>query len=81
MITLLQMKSVADDLKLESRRAFLALSPAQRVALVLALGERDLDFFRAAQVPALGREAARRLLERQRQCGRIHSSCHSALFS
>jgi hypothetical protein len=64
-------KSVLDDLRREDRAALLTLTPAARVALALALGERDLEAFRAAR--SLGREDAERELERQRQRGRRRS--------
>jgi hypothetical protein len=42
------MRSVADDLRTEDQAALRALSPADRVALALALGARDLEAFRLA---------------------------------
>lgn len=64
------MRSVADRLRAQDREAVLALTPAERVTLALALGARDLESFRRAQRPALRPEAAARILERQRQAGR-----------
>ncbi|OGK85443.1 MAG: hypothetical protein A2X52_17895 [Candidatus Rokubacteria bacterium GWC2_70_16] len=75
------MRSVADELRDEDRQAVLAMSPAARVALALALGERDLDLFRAARRPLLSRAEARRLLDRQRQRGRRRSGCIDALLA
>lgn len=71
------MKSVADRLRAEDRQRLLRLSPAERVALALALGERDLEAFRRAR--GVSRGDARRLLERQRQEGRRRSRCLLAL--
>ena len=74
------MRSVADRLRAEDRAALLALTPAERVALALALGERDLEIFRAAHHPPLTREKAARLLDRQRQIGRRPSRCLQELI-
>jgi hypothetical protein len=74
------MRSVADRLRLEDREAVLRLSPAERVALALSLGERDLDAFGASHRPPLPREEARRILERRRQAGRRPSACMTALI-
>jgi hypothetical protein len=74
------MRSVADRLRLEDREAVLRLSPAERVALALSLGERDLDAFGASQRPPLPREEAMRILERRRQAGRRPSGCITALI-
>jgi len=64
------MRSVVDRLRAQDREAVLALTPAERVTLALALGARDLESFRRAQEPALRPEEATRTLERQRQAGR-----------
>ena len=74
------MRSVADRLRAEDRAAFLALTPAERVALALALGARDLEIYRAAHHPPLTREEAARLLDRQRQIGRRPSRCLQELI-
>ena len=74
------MRSVADGLRREEQEALLALCPAERVALALALGERDLELFRHASRPPLGREDAGRILERQRQAGRRRSACVEAMI-
>jgi hypothetical protein len=66
---------VAGRLRSEDRRSVLALPPADRVRLALALGRRDVETFRLAQRPALTREDAVRALERQRQRGRRPSAC------
>lgn len=67
------MRSVADRLRIETREAVLALTPADRLALALALGVRDVESFRRAQVPPLSSEEAVRVLERRRQAGRRRS--------
>ncbi|HTO12690.1 MAG TPA: hypothetical protein VMQ51_14035 [Candidatus Binatia bacterium] len=69
------MRSVVDALKDEERRAVAALTPAERVALALRLGARDLETFRLAHDPPLGVAEARRRLRRQRQQGRLASRC------
>lgn len=67
------MRSVVDRLRIETREAVLALPPADRLALSLALGARDLDSFRRAHDPPLSPEDATRILERRRQAGRRRS--------
>ena len=75
------MSGVAERLRLEDRRALAALTPGQRVALALALGERDLEMFRNAQRPPLSRRDAARILDRQRQVGRRRSRCHETVIA
>jgi len=75
------MSGVAERLRLEDRRALAALTPAERVALALALGERDLELFRNARRPPLSRRDAERLLGRQRQVGRRRSRCHETVIA
>lgn len=72
------MQSVADDLRQELEDEVNALSIEERLALILRLGERDLDLY--AQANGLDRETARRALERQRQVGRTPSKCMSDLI-
>ncbi len=74
------MRSVADLLRAEDRAAVEALSPAERVALALALGRRDLETFRLAQQPPLDPADAARILERRRQTGRRSSGCIEELI-
>jgi len=69
------MRSVLDDVKEEERRALSALTAAERVALALRLGARDLETFRLAHDPPLSVEEARRRLRHQRQVGRLPSRC------
>lgn len=74
------MRSVADLLRAEDREALLALTPAERVALALALGARDLEAFRAAQRPQPNPVDAARVLERRRQAGRRPCRCIEELI-
>lgn len=74
------MRSVADLLRAEDRAAVAALSPAERVALALALGERDLQAFRLAHQPPLDRGEAAHRLQRRRQVGRRPSRCLEELL-
>ena len=74
------MRSVADLLRAEDRAAIEALSPGERVALALALGQRDLEAFRLAQEPLLDPAEAARVLERRRQAGRRPSRCIEELI-
>jgi hypothetical protein len=69
------MRSVLDALKDDERRALAAMTPAERVALALRLGARDLETFRLAHDPPLTVEEARRQLRQQRQRGRRRSRC------
>ena len=74
------MRSVVDCLRREDREALLRLSPAERVALALALGERDLEAFRVARRQPTSRSEAIRTLERRRQAGRRPAACVTALI-
>ena len=67
-------------LRAEDRAAIEALSPGERVALALALGQRDIEVFRLAQEPPLDPAAAARVLERRRQAGRRPSRCIEELI-
>lgn len=69
----MRMPSVADELKKRERAEVSALSFPERVALVLSLGERELERFRRAR--GLERRDAMRLLQRRRQAGRIPCKC------
>lgn len=62
------MKSVADELRLETRRGVDRMSPGERLELALSLGEDDLQLFCSAQ--GLDREEALRRLRIQRARGR-----------
>jgi hypothetical protein len=68
------MRSVADDLRDESRRRLAELSPAARIALALALGDEDLAALCEARQISAG--AARAILARSRRAGRQPSCCH-----
>jgi hypothetical protein len=69
------MRSVADDLRDEDRRALLGLTADARVRLALELGDRGLDAFRLAHEPPLDRATAARVLARRRQASRRASRC------
>ena len=58
----------------------LTLSAAERVALALRLGERDLESFRRAASAAASRDSATRELERRRQAGRRRSACIESII-
>jgi len=72
------MRSVADDLREEDRKAFLALSYEERLKLVLRLGEEGIERFRQAH--GLDRETAVRIMQRQKQAGRTPSKCMSEII-
>ncbi|MBI1736840.1 MAG: hypothetical protein HYR51_16860 [Candidatus Rokubacteria bacterium] len=69
------MRSVADALRREDRAALSRLTPAERVALALALGARDIELFRKSQTPVPMPAEALRTIERRRQAGRRPSAC------
>jgi hypothetical protein len=62
------MRSVADDLRGESIREAAKLTPLERIALALRLGERDIALYRA--VHGVGDEEARKAFARARAVGR-----------
>ena len=72
------MRSVADDLRQKDRAAVLKLTPEERIALALRLGERDLEIFCRAQ--GLDRKEAIRVLQRRRQAGRRPSRCMTEII-
>ena len=69
------MRSVADDLRREQRQELSRLTPAERVALALRLGRRDVETFAATQGMTL--EEARARLRQRGQRGRRASRCMS----
>jgi hypothetical protein len=69
----------AETLRNAERERVAALSPAERVALALELGEQDLGLLAANG--GQGREEARRALERRRQARRRRSGCLDALLA
>jgi hypothetical protein len=71
------MRSIADALRADTRAQDAALTPAERVARALDLGDRDADLF--AKLHTIPVAEARRQLARQRQHGRRRSVCHDAL--
>lgn len=64
---------VAEALRQEQMREVLAMTPTERVELAFALGERDLEFFMAAN--RLSRDEALAQIDRSRQAGRRYSRC------
>jgi hypothetical protein len=68
------MRSVADDLRDETRRQTAVLTPDGRVRLALELGDADVAALSSArQVSA---EHARALIARSRRVGRHPSQAH-----
>jgi len=74
------MRSVADDLKRADSEAMAASTPAERLALAFALGDRDLRLFAQSHSPPLSLDAARRELERRRQAARTPCACIEELI-
>jgi hypothetical protein len=71
-------RSVADELRQRDREEVRKLSPEERIALALELGERDLEIF--CRFQGLDRKEALRLLERRRQAGRRYSRCMTEII-
>ena len=67
------MTSVAHLLRQSALEQVLQLSPAERIALALRLGDADLNLL--CRYRGLDLDEAQRLLERQRQVGRRFSRC------
>lgn len=65
------MRSVADDLRSETREAAARLTADQRIALAMTLGDDDVAMYRAMH--RLTDEAARTAVRRTRAVGRIPS--------
>ena len=63
--------SVADQLREDNRRRLLRLTPAERIALALRLGEEDIHLYAAAH--DVSRFEARARLRRTRHFGRQRS--------
>ncbi|HVT57141.1 MAG TPA: hypothetical protein VHR45_01970 [Thermoanaerobaculia bacterium] len=72
------MRSVVEELRVADREMIARLSPGERVALALRLGDADLDALCRAR--RIDRATAIRLLERQRQTDRTPSACMSAMI-
>jgi hypothetical protein len=73
------MRSVADQLRAETHAAVARRAPAERIALALMLGDIDVRTF--ARARGVTEDEARRQLARQRQRGRVSSSCHERLLA
>ena len=65
------MPGVAQRLRDDQRRAVLALSPGERVALALCLGARDLESFRLAAIPSQTVAEARRTFDALAEGGKV----------
>ena len=66
------MKSVADDLRLESMRALAEMTPARRIALAHKLGDDDVALYRATH--GVSEAEARAAFRRAHAIGRIPSA-------
>ena len=66
-------RSIADDLREEDRRAVAALSVAERVSLALQLGEQSLVIYMAYH--GVDRETALEHFRARSQRGRRYSRC------
>jgi hypothetical protein len=73
------MRSVADDLREESKRVDSARTPGDRLRLALALGDADCRL--AAAYRGVTATEARRGFARARQHGRTRSACHESLLA
>jgi hypothetical protein len=71
-------RSVAQADAADTRAHDEAQSPAQRVALALALGRRDIEWY--ARANGLDPTTARLLVERRRQARRLASPCMEDLL-
>lgn len=66
-------RSVADELREEQQREILAMTPSERVELVMRLGERDVEFYMATN--KVDRAAALAAFRRAGSAGR-RPSCN-----
>jgi hypothetical protein len=73
------MRSVADDLRQDTRRADIARTPGERLRLALELGDADCRL--AAAYRGVSAAEARRGFARIRQHGRMRSACHESLLA
>ncbi len=73
------MRSVADDLRHDTRRADRDRTPAERFRLALALGDADCRL--AVAYRGVTMAEARRGFARVRQHGRIRSACHESALA
>jgi hypothetical protein len=65
------MRSIADDLRVETRAVLARLTPNERIDLAFRLGEDDLALLCAAR--GLAADEARRVFARARRHGRMPS--------
>jgi hypothetical protein len=67
------MSAVAEALRDEQRQLTARLSGTERLALALALGQRDLDLYMQAR--CVDRQTARAVVAQARRIGRRRSAC------
>ena len=67
----MKVKSVADSFRNESSQRLATLSTAERIALVLRLGDEDLARYQSAH--SVSDAEARRVFSRARAAGRLRS--------
>ena len=67
------MRSVADDVRREQREKIRAMTPAERMALVVSMADEGLTLFATAQ--HIDREEAVFRIRASRQHGRRTSGC------
>lgn len=72
-ILLIMRSQVAEQLRQEQREQIRRMTPSQRVALALALGEPGLRIYMAGQ--RTDRASAARAIRKSRQIGRRYSRC------
>jgi len=65
------------DLASEASKHFQG-TPEERILAARRLGEEALDHYLASQPPGITREQARRLLQRNKNRGRLHSTVAEA---
>jgi hypothetical protein len=65
--------ALAEQLRVEQRQRLSSLTPAERLALALALGDEGVRTFAAAR--RVSADQARRLIQQRRQADRRPSAC------
>jgi hypothetical protein len=73
------MRSVADAFRADTLAAAAALTPAERIAHALALGDADVRLL--AKSRGLSNSDARRAIALQHQHLRVRSACHESLLA
>jgi len=72
------MRSVADELRRQTHADLMARTPGDRISVALALGDADVEIL--ARYRGISLSAARDIIARQRQMGRVRSACHESLL-